>query len=223
MSPNNALQPTAMSPLRGSRASLAVLGAAGRGRCALGGGKMARIPSYKALLKIYEALPDEVKGHFLHVPKLIKGFPHEVALAYSFLKIEQAQNRALYGGVVKVHRGEAEFVRRLMTFQHLTRDGFKEIYKNVFGVALTKATAAKLDTAETIRDRVVHGKSVDDNEMREAIADCLEYACLFNANVSAAAGFKPFGDMRGFKGRADSLDKRTTKWLMRGLGFGVKA
>lgn len=187
------------------------------------GETMARIPSYKALLKIFEALPDEVRGHFPHVPKLVKEFPYDVALAYSFLKIEQAQNRALYGGVVKVHRGEAEFVRRVMNFQHLTRDGFKEIYKNVFGVALPKSTTDKLATAEKIRDRVIHGKSVDDNEMREAIADCLEYACLFNSDVSACAAFKPFGDMRGFKGRADSLDKRTTKWVMRGLGFGVKA
>lgn len=184
---------------------------------------MVRVRSKKELLKIYDDLPDEVKRHFLHVPALINDFPYEVALAYSFLKIEQAQNRALYGGVVKVHRGEAEFVRRVMNFQHLTRDGFKEIYKNVFGVALTKVTAAKLDTAEKIRDRVIHGKSVNDSEMREAIADSLEYAGLFNEEVSGSAGFKPFGDMRGFKGRADSLDKRTTKWLMRGLGFGVKA
>jgi len=184
---------------------------------------MVAVPSYKALLKIYEALPDEVKGHFQHIPKLIEDFPYDVSLAYSFLKIEQAQNRALYGGVVKIHRGQAEFVRRIMNFQHLTRDGFKELYKNVFGIALPKGTAEKLDDAEKTRDRVIHGKSVPDNEMREAIADCLHYGELLNTDVSTVAGFKPFGDMRGFKGRADSLDKRTTKWLMRGLGFGVKA
>lgn len=121
-----------------------------------------------------------------------------------------------------MHRGDAEFVRRVMNFQHLTREGFKQIYANVFGTALTKLCASKLEEAEKVRDRVIHGKSVDDNEMREAIADCLEYGNLLNMDVSGVAGFKPFGDMRGFKGRADSLDKRTTKWLMRGLGFGVK-
>lgn len=184
---------------------------------------MARVPSRKTLLKIHSGLPEDVGGHFIHIRKLVVDFPYEVALAYSFLKVEQAQNRALYGGVAKVHRGEAKFVHRVMNSQHLTRDRFKEIYKNVFGVALTSATVAKLDTAEKIRDRVIHGKSVDDNEMREAIADCLEYACLFNVEVAVSAGFKPLGDMRGFKGRADSLDARTTKWLMRGLGFGVKA
>ena len=185
---------------------------------------MAKIPTYKALLRFYETLPDEVQNHFQHLPKLISDdLPYEIAIAYVFLKIEQAQNRALYGGVVKIHRGNAEFARRLMNFQHLTRDGFKDIYKNVFGHAITSATSDKLKEAETARDKVIHGKSVTDNELREAIADVLEYADLFNAEVNSVSGFKPFADMRGFKGRADSLDKRTTKWLMRGLGFGVKA
>ena len=185
---------------------------------------MARIPTYKALLKFFDARPNEVKIHFEHLPKLIsKDLPYEIAIAYVFLKIEQAQNRALYGGVVKIHRGNAEFAKRLMNFQHLTPDGFKEIYKNVFGHAITSATSDKLKEAEKVRDKVIHGKSVTDNDLREAIADVLEYAELFNEEVNSVAGFKPFADMRGFKGRADSLDKRTTKWLMRGLGFGVKA
>ena len=158
------------------------------------------------------------------MPKLISdGLPYEIAIAYLFLKTEQAHNRALYGGVVKLHRGEAEFVKRLLNFQHLTRGGFKDIYKNVFGVPLQNITLAKLEEAEKIRDKVIHGKSVTDNELREAIADVLEYAQAFNEEISSIAGFKPFGNMRGFKGRADSLDKRTTKWVMRGLGFGVKA
>lgn len=181
------------------------------------------IPTYKALIKIYEDLPEEIRKYFQHVPNLLKDFPYEVCIAYSFLKIEQAQNRALYGGVVKLHRGDTEFVRRVMNFQHLTRDGFKEIYKNVFGAPLSKDTSNKLKEAEKIRDRVIHGKTVPDGELREAIADCLNYGVLLNIDVSTAAGFKPFGNMRGFKGRADSLDKRTTKWVMRGLGFGVKA
>lgn len=184
---------------------------------------MARIPTYKALLKFYECRPVEIKNHFVHLPKLVNdGLPYDIAIAYSFLKIEQAQNRALYGGVVKIHRGNAEFVRRLMNFQHLTRDGFKDLYKNVFGHPLKEVTATKLSAAEKARDKVIHGKAVTDNELREAIADVLEYAEAFNSEVNAIAGFKPFADMRGFKGRADSLDKRTTKWLMKGLGFGVK-
>jgi hypothetical protein len=185
---------------------------------------MPRIPNYKALVKFYNERPDDVKIFFEHLPKLVSdGLPYEIAIAYAFLKVEQAQNRALYGGVVKVHRGDAEFVGRLMNHQHLTRDGFKMIYANVFGQSLNASTMSKLAIAEKIRDKVIHGKSVSDDEVREAIADILEYAEAFNSEVQSLAGFKPLGDMRGFKGRADCLDKRTTKWLMRGLGFGVKA
>lgn len=185
---------------------------------------MANIPSYKALQKCYDSKSAEVKGHFGHLPALIKDdWPYEIAIAYVFLKIEQAQNRSLYGGVVKVHRCNAEFARRLMNYQHLTRDGFKQLYKNVFGRALPTAVADLMADAEKSRDKVIHGKDVSDSELRGAIADVLEYAEVFNTEVNDVAGFKPLGDMRGFKGRAEPLDKRTTKWLMRGLGFGVQA
>jgi len=80
-----------------------------------------------------------------------------------------------------------------------------------------------MNEAEKTRDRVVHGKDVTDSELRGAIADVLEYAEKFNAEVNDTAGFRPLGNMRGFKGRAEPLDKRTTKWLMRGLGFGIQA
>ncbi|ONF45203.1 hypothetical protein BTO32_01655 [Marinobacter lutaoensis] len=185
---------------------------------------MARIPTYIALNKFYEERAQEVKDYFSHLPNLVGNeFPYDIPLAYVFLRCEQAQNRTLYGGVVKIHRGKREFVSRVMNYQHLTRDGFKDIFKNVFGSPLSKETIEKMEEAEKTRDRVIHGKSVPDNEIREAIADVLEYAELLNNEVSGIAGFKPFGNMKGFKGRADSLDNRTTKWLMKGLGFGVKA
>ncbi|WP_162516190.1 hypothetical protein, partial [Aeromonas veronii] len=106
---------------------------------------------------------------------------------------------------------------------YLNSRGFKEIYKNVFGQAIRDITVNKLSEAEVVRDKVIHGKQVSDAELREAIADVLEYAELLNDEVSSVASFKPFGNMKGFKGRADSLDNRTTKWLMKGMGFGVRA
>lgn len=185
---------------------------------------MQAIPSYKALLKCYSNKSKQVQGHFEHLPKLVNDdLPYEIAIAYCFLKVEQAQNRALYGGVVKVHRCDSEFARRLMNFQHLTREGFRELFKNVFGRALKDATAEKILDAEKVRDKVIHGKSVNASELRGAIADVLDYAEDFDSEVHAIAEFHPLGDMRGFKGRAGALDKRTSKWVMRGLGFGVKA
>jgi len=38
-----------------------------------------------------------------------------------------------------------------------------------------------------------------------------------NEFVFQIAGFKPFGSLKGFKGRAEPLDKATTKWLLKGM------
>ena len=55
--------------------------------------------------------------------------------------------------------------------------------------------------------------------MREALVDVIEYAETLNAELKASAGFEPFGDLRGFKGRAKSLDDATSRLVLKGLGF----
>lgn len=183
-----------------------------------------KAPTYKAILKYFESRSDQVRGYFYDLGYLLNdGYSYEIILAYLFLKVEQAQNRALYGGVVKIHRGQAIFCKRIINQQHLTRDGFKDLYKNIFGHPVNKETSEKIETAEKIRDKVIHGKTIPAKEQRTAIIDVLDYAESLNQDIHQIAGFKPFGSMKGFKGRADSLDTRTTKWVMRGLGFGVKA
>ena len=77
----------------------------------------------------------------------------------------------------------------------------------------------KLREAEKVRDKIVHGKSINNPNMRDAIYDVLEYATLLNEHLEEKAGFKPFGDLRGFKGRGTPLDANTTRWLLKGMGF----
>jgi hypothetical protein len=180
-----------------------------------------KAPSYKAVLKRHESCCDEVKNYFDLLPKLIEEFPWEVALAYLFLNIEKAQNRMLYCGVVKLHRADSTLADRAVNAQHITRDGFASLFENVFGRRLTKATANQIDAAEGVRDRVIHGKIVSDAEMREAISNLLDYSEAINSEVDSLAGFKPFGDLRGFKGRRQALDASTTRWLLKGLGFNL--
>ncbi|NZA03056.1 hypothetical protein H0I39_17405 [Ottowia beijingensis] len=84
---------------------------------------------------------------------------------------------------------------------------------------MNDSTSEKIKKAERVRDRVIHGKQVSDPDMRQAIIDVIEYAKALNKDLKAAAGFEPFGDLRGFKGRAQSLEKSTTIWLLKGLGF----
>lgn len=179
-------------------------------------------PSYRAILNKYNTCSKEVKEYFESLPGLVGDYPYEVSLAYLFLRTERAQNRALYGGVVKLHRAHREVAERAINSQHLTREGFLALFKNIFGYELPRGTQSKIQEAEKIRDKVIHGKKVFDADMRKAITDVLDYAEVMNKGMEKSGEFKPFGDMRGFKGRAEPLDKKTSRWLLKGLGFNIR-
>lgn len=182
---------------------------------------MGNAASYKALLKKYNACQPGLQAYFSHLPDLIEKYPFEVALAYLFLRTELAQNRTLYCGVVKLHHANTQVASSGLDSQHLTRDGFLELYSKVFGENLPASVSGKLKAAEKIRDKVIHGKNVTAPKMREAIWDVLDYAEHMNAHLQSKAGFQPFGDLRGFKGRGIPLDKSTSRWLLKGIGFAI--
>lgn len=186
-----------------------------------GGGIMAQAASYKALLKTYNNSSSSIKWYFSQFPNLLISYPYEITIAYLFLYTERAHNRALYCGVVKLHRADINVADNVINANHLTRDGFSAMYKNIFGVALPKSTRDLIKRAEKVRDKVIHGKDVADSEMREAISDVFKYAESLNRDIKKVAAFEPFGNVRGFKGKAQSLDKKTTRWLLKGLGFSV--
>jgi len=175
------------------------------------------IPSVIAVIKHIKKSPQEIQDYFAHLPSLIPNYPWEVAIAYQFIRVERAQNRALYGGVVKLHRADGEVAGSMLDSLHITRDSFLKHYETIFGQALPAATVAQLKVAEKIRDKTVHGKEVGDADFRQAVVDVIDYAAALNNHVNSRAGFKPFGDMRGFKGAAQPLEKSTTRWLLKGL------
>ncbi len=177
------------------------------------------VPSYKAVLRHYEASPVEVRDFFYHLPKLVAEFPWEVSIAYLFVQVELGQNRAIYGGVVRLHGADAEVAGSMLYSLHITRTSFLELFETIFGQPLPAPTVALLKTAEKVRDKTVHGKGVDQPDARQAIVDVLDYATAFNQFVNGIAGFIPFGSMQGFKGAGQSLPKPTTKWLLKGMGI----
>lgn len=178
--------------------------------------------SYKAVLAAHSNAPSQVQVYFDTLPWLVTNRDWEVALAYMFIRLERAHNMTLYCGAVKVHRANCTLARSVVDVHHLTRDGFLDLFENVIGKPIPDSLVKKIRDAEKTRDRVVHGKRVLVADIRNAIVDILEYAADLNVFVRAEAGFMPFSDLRGFKGRAASLDGRTTRWLMKGLGFGVR-
>jgi len=70
----------------------------------------------------------------------------------------------------------------------------------------------------------MHGKSVSDPDKRKAISLALHYAEGMNRLIAVTKnlGFRPFtGDLRGFIGALGFLDKSTTRWILKGMGFGL--
>lgn len=175
--------------------------------------------SYKGVLKRYESASERVQSYFDQLPKLVNDHHYEVPLAYLLLRTEMAHNRALYCGVVRLHRADTAVANKVVNHHRTTRESFLLLYRNVFGHQAAAETVAKIKHAEDVRDRVIHGKRVSSRDMRRALVDVIDYAEALNSDIREIAGFEPFGDLRGFKGRAEPLDTSTTRWLLKGLGF----
>lgn len=184
----------------------------------------ATIPaSYKGLLKLYQDQPKELRDYFEHFPKLMTAsLPYEIAIAYLFSRVERAHRRALYCGITKKYSANSDLVDDVVRREFVSRDSFKRMFATVFGKEMPKNIAKLIEDAEFVRDKGIHGKDPDDKEMRKAMHDIFKYADEFNNFVSGLESFRPFGDLRGFKGRGENLDKETTRWILKGLGFSIQ-
>ena len=169
----------------------------------------------------YDTRSPAVQEYFAHLPELIADFPLDICISYSFGQIELAHNMTLYCGVVKKHKANRTIARSAIDAHHMTRSEFKERFEVVFGSSVPDAVLDPLTQAETIRDKIMHGKDTLEREKREAIYNVLNYAELFNDELQSLAGFRPFGSLKGFKGRAKSLDRSTTRWVLKGMGFNI--
>jgi hypothetical protein len=175
--------------------------------------------SWKGVVKRFTALPKEIRDYFKYMPALIEDFPWEVSLAYAFSRVELAHNMAIYCGAVKLHRAERTITKSVLRSFHMTRPKFREMFETVHGKPIPPSVCAFIESAEDIRDRALHGKKTSDLEHRKAHCDVFDYSEEFNSFVQSQSGFKPFDDLRGFKGRVAALDKSTTRWVLKGMGF----
>ena len=176
--------------------------------------------TWKGVVRHFKTKAAEVQNYFEHLPGLAEDYTWQVCLAYSFSRVETAHHMALYCGVAKKHRANTTVARSVIDSHHFTRKSYQERFKAVFGGAMPSAVLGKLNRAEKVRDKVMHGKAVTEATMRQAIVDVLDYADALNKHVNSVAGFQPFGKLRGFKGRGSNpLDGSTTRWLLKGMGF----
>jgi len=173
------------------------------------------------ILKRFNSYPKDFRKYFNDFPKLVKGFEWEVSIGYLFSLVELAHNTTIYCGVVKLHKVDKDLAWEAVNNQHIKRESFWEFYKKIFKKLPEKNVLEKLGNASKTRNLMLHGKTIPEKEKRKAVDDILSYASEFNKAVDHAAGFKPFGPLKGFKGRAMSLSKDTSRWVLKGMGFSM--
>ncbi|MHB8174035.1 MAG: hypothetical protein ACYDFU_06200 [Nitrospirota bacterium] len=177
-----------------------------------------RIPGLK---KYYNGLSNEVKHYFNDFDKLLD-FNPEIVLAYVFFRIEKGQRTTLYCAARKLHKAESTLTWAALNSHHMTRSEFKKLFEVIFGYKIDGKILDLLDPSEKARDKLMHGANVSQRELVGGIAHALQYAEEMNAFINQKAGFKPFNSsLRGFVGRLQSLDKPTTRWILKGMGLSV--
>ena len=177
--------------------------------------------NYKGVIEHFDTSPDEVKWYFGDFRSLVTDYRWEASISAVFPRVERAKRMTLYCGIVKLHWCEASVTRALVDREHLSRSRFIELFATIFGKPIPKRLVKQLGEAEAIRDRVVHGsRNWTEADARRCLTDVIDFAVGFNDFVDKQAGFRPFGPLRGFKGRRTPLPKTTTNWVLKGMGFG---
>ena len=181
-----------------------------------------QIHSIPGLKNLFNGCSQEIRTHYEHLLSLLDSYPLEVALGYMFHRLELGQNMALYCGVVKLHRASSTVARNAMDTQHMTRKEFETLYKTVLNVDLPSAAKQELRTAEKTRDTIMHGGSASADRLRNAIGRVLEFSEAVNRQIQQRHSFKPFkGNWQGFAGALQKLDNRTTRFMLKGMGFSI--
>jgi hypothetical protein len=177
----------------------------------------------RGIKAIFRSLAPETQGFFSDLPDLIYSeFSLDIVLAYLFFRLEQGLNQTLYCGARKLLKTEADLTRKALDIQFLTREKYLRFFQEIYGFPMDANIQGLMYDAEKIRDRVMHGKSVNDKERRRAISKVLAYCDRVNNFISAEQqlGFKPFcADIRGFSGRLPSHDKATSRLILKGIGL----
>lgn len=178
--------------------------------------------SYKGVIRQYNEAPQQVQDYFPDFVELVESYNWEISISYVFSRVELAKRNTIYCGIVKLHWCDAVLTRKLVNEDHMSRGRFLDLFGVVFGCRVPKQIVVKLENGEQIRDKVAHGMKWKQIEAREGLVSVIDFATDFNEFVDGKAGFRPFGDLRGFKGRGQPLTKATTRWVLKGMGIPKK-
>jgi hypothetical protein len=175
----------------------------------------------RTVIDKFDACPEEIRAYFSDLPRLLDAFSLDISISYLFTQIERGHNATLCSGAVKIHKANRTVAKAAVGAQHMTREGFQEQFQTVFGRSIPDEVKQELEAAAMVRDRIVNGQPTSEKEKREAIGHILDYVQAFNQFVNGVAKFRPFADQKGSDGCEESLNKSTTRWMLKGMGFSL--
>lgn len=178
--------------------------------------------SYIGVIRAFETAPEGVRNYFPNFVELVRNYQWEVSVSYVFSRMEQAKRMTIYCGIVKLHWCESPLTWKLVSEDHMKRERFKSLFNIVFSEKIPSALSGKLEKGEKVRDKIAHGQRWESSDVRIGLCSTIEFATEFNDFVYDKAEFRPFGDLRGFKGRKQPLTTATTRWVLRGMGIPQK-
>ena len=175
--------------------------------------------TYKGVIRHFEKAPKQIRDFFPDFVELVERYEWEVSISYVFSRLEQAKRRTLHGGIVRLHWCDSALTRSVVNQEHLSRQRFLELFEMVYGKKIPESTTDKLKEGERVRDKIAHGMDWKPAEVRDGIVSVIDFAKELDDFVAELADFRPFGDLRGFKGRKEPLTKATTAWILKGMGI----
>ena len=175
---------------------------------------------HKTLLKRFHEHDEEVVSYFDPCAELLASeYRYQVVISYMFSRIEIAHREALYFGVVKLHNVDRKLASMAIDKYDLTRKDFRAKLEQIYGYHIPQELREKIESAESVRDRILHGKKIKKGEMAHAVLDTMDYFDGLNTLLYEKSEIWIAGDRTGFKGRGASHNAATSNWILRGMGL----
>ena len=187
-------------------------------------------PSLGEIKNQYNKLPPKIQNYYLDFPDLFKDFPYRITFSYLFFDMELAHINTLYCALAKGWKIDIELAWTAVNSQELfwasannkkkDPNSYQEFFYRILEKKIPNRLDKRAEDIRKIRNEIFHGgENPPTAQIRQGIMNIILYANAFNEDIGKITGFEPFGSLRGFKGRAASHDKKTSRLILKGLGF----
>lgn len=182
---------------------------------------MALSAAKQGVIDAFNASSARTKEYYAIVPGLIEHHKPDVALAYVFDRAAAAHNATIVAGLVVKHRAHRDVAREIASFQECAWDEFHYEYQTVFGSVIPESVSAIYGEANEVRRHFLSGKRVSSKDLCATVSQMLKYSDELDAFVYSDARIHPFSDLSKTKSRGAALDKNSTRWVLKGMGFPI--